>query len=160
MTTVVFALYTEDSWVGRVYITIVVSSSWIDVLIVMYCPSLSLVTVSILKSILSDMNIANSVFFWFPFAEDAFSRLLTFSLCVSLDLKWVSYISYCFCIHSASLCLFVEAFNTFRLKVIFSIYVLQFSSVQFSLSVVSDSLRPHESQHARPPCLSPTPGVN
>ena len=30
---------------------------------------------------------------------------------------------------------------------------------QFSLSVVSDSLRPHESQHARPPCPSQTPGV-
>ena len=34
-----------------------------------------------------------------------------------------------------------------------------FSSVQFS-SVVSDSLRPHESQHARPPYPSPTPGVH
>ena len=34
---------------------------------------------------------------------------------------------------------------------------LQFSSVQFSCSVVSDSLRPHELQHARPPCPSPTP---
>ena len=33
------------------------------------------------------------------------------------------------------------------------------SSVQFSRSVVSDSLRPHESQHARLPCPSPTPGV-
>ena len=33
-------------------------------------------------------------------------------------------------------------------------------SVQFSLSVVSDSLRPHEPQHARPPCPSPTPGVH
>ena len=32
-------------------------------------------------------------------------------------------------------------------------------SVQFSRSVVSDSLWPHESQHARPPCPSPTPGV-
>ena len=32
-----------------------------------------------------------------------------------------------------------------------------FSSVQFSHSVVSDSLQPHESQHARPPCPSPTP---
>ena len=31
-------------------------------------------------------------------------------------------------------------------------------SVQFSLSVVSDSLQPHESQHSRPPCPSPTPG--
>ena len=33
-------------------------------------------------------------------------------------------------------------------------------SVQFSYSVVCDSLRPHESQHARPPCPSPTPGVH
>ena len=33
------------------------------------------------------------------------------------------------------------------------------SSVQFSCSVVSDSLRPHELQHARPPCPSPTPRV-
>ena len=33
-------------------------------------------------------------------------------------------------------------------------------SVQFSHSVVSDSLRPHEPQHVRPPCLSPTPGVH
>ena len=32
------------------------------------------------------------------------------------------------------------------------------SSVQFSHSVVSDSFWPHESQHARPPCPSPTPG--
>ena len=36
---------------------------------------------------------------------------------------------------------------------------LQFSLVQFS-SVVSDSLRPHESQHARPPCSSPSPGLH
>ena len=35
----------------------------------------------------------------------------------------------------------------------------QFSSVQFSCSVVSNSLWPHESQHARPPCPSPTPRV-
>ena len=34
-----------------------------------------------------------------------------------------------------------------------------FSSVQFSHSVVSDSLQPHELQHARPPCPSPTPGL-
>ena len=33
------------------------------------------------------------------------------------------------------------------------------SPVQFSRSVVSDSLRPHGLQHARHPCLSPTPGV-
>ena len=35
-----------------------------------------------------------------------------------------------------------------------------FHSVQFSRSVVSDCLWPHESQHARPPCPSPTPGVH
>ena len=39
-------------------------------------------------------------------------------------------------------------------------YRAQFSSVQFSRSVMSDSLRPHESQHTRPPCPSPTPEVH
>ena len=34
------------------------------------------------------------------------------------------------------------------------------SSVQFSCSVMSESLRPHDLQHARPPCPSPTPGVH
>ena len=38
--------------------------------------------------------------------------------------------------------------------------ILAISSVQFSPSVVSDSLRPHESQHARPPRPSPSPGVH
>ena len=42
---------------------------------------------------------------------------------------------------------------------LFNLYA-EFSSVQFSRSVVSDSLRPHESQHARPPCPSPSPGVH
>ena len=37
--------------------------------------------------------------------------------------------------------------------------VISLSSVQFSPSVVSDSLWPHELQHARPPCPSPTPGA-
>ena len=35
-----------------------------------------------------------------------------------------------------------------------------YSSIQFSRSVVSDSSRPHESQHSRLPCPSPTPGVH
>ena len=42
----------------------------------------------------------------------------------------------------------------------FSIIHWHFSSVQFSHSVMSDSLWPHELQHARPPCPSPTPGVH
>ena len=37
---------------------------------------------------------------------------------------------------------------------------LQFSSVQFSCSVMSDSLWPHESQHSRPPCPSTNSGVH
>ena len=37
---------------------------------------------------------------------------------------------------------------------------VQFSSFQFSRSVVSDSLGPHELQHTRTPCPSPTPGVH
>ena len=44
------------------------------------------------------------------------------------------------------------------LKHNFSLY-FKFFFIQFSCSVVSDSLRPHESQHTRPPCPSPTPGV-
>ena len=39
-------------------------------------------------------------------------------------------------------------------------YLHLFSSVQFSRSLVSDSLPPHELQHAWPPCPSPTPGVH
>ena len=39
------------------------------------------------------------------------------------------------------------------------IIVILHSSVQFCRSVMSNSLRPHESQHARPPCPPPTPGV-
>ena len=39
-------------------------------------------------------------------------------------------------------------------------FAFQSSSVQFSHSVVSDSLWPHELQHTRPPCLSPNPGVH
>ena len=40
------------------------------------------------------------------------------------------------------------------------IKIMASSSVQFSRSAVSDSLRPHESQHAGTPCPSPTPGVH
>ena len=41
----------------------------------------------------------------------------------------------------------------------FIIYFRLISSVQFSLSVMFSSLQPHESQHSRPSCPSPTPGV-
>ena len=48
--------------------------------------------------------------------------------------------------------LYLQAFEKLHLSF--------FSSVQFSRSVMSDSLRPHEPQHARPPCPSPTPRVH
>ena len=44
--------------------------------------------------------------------------------------------------------------------VLISFRFLDVLSVQFSHSVVSDSLRSHELQHARSPCPSPTPGVH
>ena len=54
---------------------------------------------------------------------------------------------------------FIE-FSYIRLtKILLIGLLILFSSVQFSHSVVPDSLWPHESQHARPPSPSPTPGV-
>ena len=47
---------------------IVIFSSWIDPLIIMQCPSLSLVLAFISKSILYDMRIATPALFWSPFA--------------------------------------------------------------------------------------------
>ena len=46
----------------------------------------------------------------------------------------------------------------FQSDIYYSYTSVQF--IQFSHSVMSNSLRPHESQHARPPCPSPTPGVH
>ena len=78
---------------------------------------LSLVTVFILKSDLPDKSIATPAFFWFLFAWNIFFHILTFSLYVSLGLRWFSYRQYvhgfCFGIHSANLYLLVEAFNPF-----------------------------------------------
>ena len=63
---------------------------------------------------------------------------------------------------TSNLCIFLFFF--------FSVYFQSFplslnryiysGSVQFSRSIVSDSLQPHESQHARPSCPSPPPGVH
>src|SRR5574337_1021893 len=107
--------------------TIVLSSSWTDLLIIMECPSLSLVIFFIIRPILSDMRIATLAFFCFPLKWNIFFHLLTFSLYVSLGLKWVSCRQHiygsCFCIHSASLCLLGGAFNPFTFKVIIAIYV-------------------------------------
>ena len=54
-----------------------------------------------------------------------------------------------------SLCKFLYPGNSPVFGMVHSIH-----SVQFSRSVLSNSLRPHELQHARPPCSSPTPGLH
>ena len=68
------------------------------------------------------MSIATPAFFWFLFAWNIFFHPFTSSLYVSLGPKWVSCRQHiygsCFCIHSASLCLLVGAFNPFTFKVI------------------------------------------
>ena len=60
----------------------------------------------------------------------------------TLSTPYVTFFFYCFCCFS-----------------FFVWFTFQFSSVQFSRLVMSDTLRPHESQRARPPCPSPAPGV-
>ena len=50
--------------------------------------------------------------------------------------------------------------NCVKVQINFGKYSEHWASVQFSRSVVSDSLWHHESQHARPPCPSPTPRVH
>ena len=59
--------------------------------------------------------------------------------------------------HLASYLIFVHSFNTYPLYLYYKPIYINWSSVH---SVMSDSLRPHELQNARPPCTSPTPGVH
>ena len=61
-------------------------------------------------------------------------------------------------VKSCNFCANVFQQNGYSLPWYLSCY--QIRSDQISRSVVSNSFRPHESQHARPPCPSPTPGVH
>ena len=86
----------------------------------------------------------------------------------SADLWWL-YLYYTFVFYFTLTCalspivllylyLFYSFFEINLLLIFWLLKVkLRLSSVQFSRSVVSDSLQPHESQHTRPPCPSPTP---
>ena len=71
-----------------------------------------------------------------------------------LSFLWLNNI-YIFCIHR-------YVYITYSVSIHQSLGIcdVQFSSVQFSHSVMSDPLLPHESQHARPPCPSPSPRVH
>ena len=103
----------------REYIfAIVLCSSWIDPFVIMQCSSLSLVTVFVLKSILSDRSIDTSAFFYISCS--IFFHLFHFSLCVPLDLKSVSckqhICRFCFCICSSSLCIWIRAYCWFKVN--------------------------------------------
>ena len=83
------------------------------------------------------------------FSKNQFGILFNFSVFINALFHWDLSLHVFFLISLAlSLCSNFLSFN------------LSFSSVQFSRSVMSDSLWPHESQHARPPCPSPTPRVH
>ena len=69
---------------GAYLFAIVVSSSWNNPLIIMWCPW---ILQQSLKSTLSDVSIATPGFFGFPFALNIFFHPFTFSLYVYLDLK-------------------------------------------------------------------------
>ena len=69
-----------------------------------------------------------------------------------------SSLALCFSFYSTEYrALFFTSTSSWLLKL--GKFLTQFSLVQFSRSVVSDFLRPHRLQHARPPCPSPTPGA-
>lgn len=97
---------------------------WIDpfIIICLYIiSSLSLVTVFVLMSILSDVTIASSLYL--PFTCDIFFFLLLSAYVWHLKLKWVFYrmhiVEYCdFLMYSATPCLLIREFNPFTLKVI------------------------------------------
>ena len=57
-------------------------------------------------------------------------------------------------------CLFMPSAHFTIELFTFSLIYMNSLYIQFSRSVMSDSLRPHELQHVRPPCPSPTPGVH
>ena len=65
------------------------------------------------------------------------------------DTKWASAVGMC-----QKICSVKDCHKTFICR------KYSICSVQFSCSIVSDSLRPHGLQHTRPPCPSPTPGVH
>ena len=90
---------------------------------------------------------------------------------IQLLFWWFLNLSPMWLLCTLAFCLIIVSIRHLKLKTdllipSISLYLLllqyspAFSSVQFSCSVVSDYLRPHESKHARPPCPSPTPRVH
>ena len=116
-----FAYISRCSHVGYIYVynCYIFSLDWyLDHQVVCFFLSYN----NLIKSLLSDMYIATRAFFWFPFAWNTSFHPLTFTLYVSLDLKWVSdtqhIYRFYFCFHSANVCLWIGAFKPFTFKVI------------------------------------------
>ena len=84
-----------------------------------------------------------------------FPNIRVFSNESALHIRWPKYWSFSFSISPSNE---YSGLISFRIGC-FDLLAVQFSSVQFSLSVVSDSLPPQGLQHARPPCPSPTPSL-
>ena len=86
----------------------------------------------------------------FKWSDSCISCKLIITSIVLMDL----YLMFCQNYYIILLCTYIRRY----IKNWWSLFMM-LSSVQFSHSFVSNSLQPHESLHARPPCPSPTPGV-
>ena len=84
-----------------------------------------------------------------------------FTIGISCWFEWLSWINLLYVPSAKTHRPLLHPMQTraFSPKTMCACVLSHFSSVQFSHSVVSDSLQSHELQHARPPCLSPTPGA-
>ena len=116
----VFALHIEVSYVGCIFIYN--CFIFLGVILWSLCSVLlCLLSRSLFQSLFYQIWVLLTyIFFWSSFPLNIFFWPLTFSLYVSLGLKWVSCRQHiygsCFCIHSVSLCLLTGAFNDLHLK--------------------------------------------
>ena len=117
---------------------------------------------SISRSLLKLMSIesvmpSNHLILCHPFLllPSVFPQIRVFSSELAIRIRRPKYWSFSFSISPSNEYSGLISFRTDW----FDRLAVQFSSVQFSCSVVFNSLRPHGLQHARPPCPSPIPGV-
>ena len=95
------------------------------------------------------ISLANGLSILFIFSKNQLLALLFFAMVSFVSFAFISALIFKISFLLPTLGFFLSSFSScFR------------CSVQFSHSVVSNSLRPHELQHARPPCPSPTPRVH